>query len=147
MREYGNALGSAFKKPWPTRENELTIFERAVKDPSEETARLDIANLTPISIAYGQMAKAIIKVPVPQGVLASHLRAANAASEIAASISDMGRVFDDQVRAFAGVARYFDAMQRFGESMGALRYYLENREVSFSENENGYALWKMTTQN
>jgi len=146
LRNYGNALGTAFKKPWPSRENELDIFERAVKDPNAETAALDIAHLTPISIAYNNLAKAIAKIPAPNGALAIHIRAANSAAEVSASISDMGMAFDDQVRAFAGVARYFDATQRFSESINSLKYYLQNRNVLFSEKEDGFALWKMTNQ-
>jgi len=147
LHNYGNALGAVFRKPWPSRENELDIFERAVKDPNEETAALDIANLTPISIAYNNLAKTIAKIPAPNGALAIHIRAANSAAEVSASISDMGMAFNDQVRAFGGVARYFDATQRFSESINSLKYYLQNRNVLFSEKEDGFALWKMTNQN
>lgn len=146
LREYGSALGSIFKKPWPGRENEMIIFERAVKDPNEETARLDLANLTSIALAYGQLAKDIARTKVPAGALASHLRAANAASEIGESIRGMSSALDDPVRGLTAVARYLEAVPRFGESLTALRYYLQNRGVSFSESEDGYALWRVTTQ-
>lgn len=145
LRAYGNALGAVFKKPWPSRENELVIFERAIQDANPETARLDLANLTPIALAYGNLGKAIAKVTAPRGALALHLRVANTAVEIGTAISGMGAAFDDPIKTVSSVARYLEAAPRLGETLSALRHFLETRGVSFVENEDGYALWKATT--
>lgn len=145
LRAYGNALGAVLKKPWPSRENELVIFERAIKDTNPETARLDLANLTPIALAYGNLGKAIAEIPAPQSGLAIHLRVANTAMEIGNTISGMGVAFDDPIKTISSVARYLEAAPRLGETLSAIRNFLETRGISFSENEDGYALWKATT--
>lgn len=145
LRAYGNALGAVLKKPWPSRENELAIFERAIQDSNPETARLDLVNLTPIALAYGNLGKAIAKLPAPQSGLAVHLRVANTAMEIGNAIGGMGTAFDDQIKTLSSVARYLEAAPRLGESLSALRNFLEIRGISFVENEDGYALWKATT--
>ncbi len=144
LRTYGNALGAVLKKPWPSRENELAIFERAIQDPNQETARLDLANLTPISLAYGTIGKAVIKIPVPQGALSLHMRFANTSMEVGESIRGMGVALDDPIKTISAVARYLDAAPRLGESLLALRNFLETHGISFSENEDGYALWRAT---
>ena len=143
LRAYGNALGAVFARPWPVRENELVIFERVLKDPNEETARLDVVQMTPIALAYGQLAKAIARVPLPAGALAPHLRAANAAAEISESIRGMSQAFDDPVRALASTARYLEAVPRFASALSELRTFFETHGVLFRENEAGYALWRV----
>lgn len=145
LRAYGNALGAILKKPWPSRENELAIFERAIQDKNQETARLDLANLTPIALAYGNLGKALAEIPIPQSGLAVHLRVANTAMEIGNAISGMSAAFDDPIKTISSIARYLEAAPRLGESLSALRHFLETRGISFSENEDGYALWRATT--
>ncbi len=147
LRAYGGALGAVLKKPWPGRENEITIFERAIQDENPETARLDLANLTPISLAYGAMGRDLARIRAPEGALASHLRAANAAMELSESVRGMGAAFDDPIKTVSSAARYFSAGPRLGDALTELRKYLENRGVSYAENENGYALWNATATN
>ncbi len=144
LRAYGNALGSVLKKPWPARENEIAVFERAIQDENPETARLDLANLTPISLAYGNMGKDIARIQAPAGALASHLRAANATMEIGESVRGMSSALDDPIKAVSSVARYFGAGPRLGDALAELRAYLENRGISYTEDEDGYALWNAT---
>ncbi|OHA19031.1 MAG: hypothetical protein A3C08_03590 [Candidatus Taylorbacteria bacterium RIFCSPHIGHO2_02_FULL_47_18] len=145
LRAYGNTLGAVLKKPWPSRENELAVFERAIQDPNQETARLDLANLTPISLAYNNLGKAAMKISVPQSALAVHLRFANTAMEIGGSIRGMSVALDDPIKTVSAIARYLDAAPRLGESLTALRNFLETRGISYNENENGYALWRATS--
>lgn len=144
LRAYGNALGATLKKPWPSRENELAIFERAIQDPNPETARLDLANLTPISLAYGNLGKAVAEIPSPASALAIHLRFANTAMEIGGSIRGMSVALDDPIKTVSAIARYLDAAPRLGESLTALRNFLETHGISYAENEDGYALWRAT---
>lgn len=144
LRIYGNALGGAFNKPWPGRENELAVFERAIKDPNEETARLDLATLTPIAFAYQNLSKNFAKISVPVSALALHLRSANALAEIGEAVRGMGLAFDDPVKAFAATARYLDAGERLGESLRGIRALLESQGVSYAVDEDGYALWRVT---
>ncbi|KKU60213.1 MAG: Ricin B lectin [Parcubacteria group bacterium GW2011_GWA2_47_12] len=144
LRAYGNALGAVLKKPWPSRENELAVFERAIQDPNPETARLDLANLTPISLAYGNLGNAVMKIPVPQNALAIHLRFANTTMEIRENIRGMSVALDDPIKTVSAIARYLDAAPRLGESLTALRNFLETRGISYTEDENGYALWRAT---
>lgn len=145
LRAYGNALGAALKKPWPSRENELTIFERAIQDTNPETARLDLANLIPIALAYENLGKTIASLSTPKNALAVHLRVANTALEIGEGIRGMSAALDDQIKTLASVARYLDAAPRLNESLTALRNFLETRGISFAEHEDGYMLWKATT--
>ncbi|TSC83384.1 MAG: hypothetical protein G01um101417_649 [Parcubacteria group bacterium Gr01-1014_17] len=144
LRAYGNALGVVLKKPWPSRENELAIFERAIQDKNPETARLDLANLTPIALAYGNLGKTLAAIHTPQSGLAVHLRVANTAMEIGNAISGIGAAFDDPIKTMSSVARYLEAAPRLGESLSALRHFLETRGISFSENEDGHTLWRAT---
>lgn len=146
LHVYGNALGALLKKPWPSRENELAIFERVIRDENPETARLDLANLTPIALAYGNFGKAIAAMSAPQSGLAIHLRVANTAVEIGTAISGMGAAFDDPIKTISSVARYLEAAPRLGETLSALRNFFETRGISFAETEDGYALWRATTE-
>lgn len=145
LRAYGNAVGAAFKKPWPSRENELVVFERAVKDPNPETARLDLANLIPIANAYAALGKALAIISTPQSALILHLRIANAAAELGGSVRGMSVALDDPVKAIGGVARYFAAAPRLGDALASLRVLLEGKGIAYTETENGYAIWRATT--
>lgn len=144
FRAYGSALGAAFNKPWPGRENELAVFERAIQDPNEETARLDLATLTPIAFAYQNLGKNLVSIPVPTAVRALHLRSANALAEIGEAIRGMSVAFDDPIKAFGATARYLDAGERLGESLKGLRALLESQGISYAADEDGYALWRAT---
>lgn len=144
FRAYGSALGAAFNKPWPGSENELAVFERAIQDPNEETARLDLATLTPVAFAYQSLSKNFVSIPVPAAARALHLRSANALAEIGEAVRGMGFAFDDPVKAFAATARYLDAGERLGESLKGLRALLESQGVSYTADEDGYALWRTT---
>lgn len=147
LRGYGNALGAALKKPWPSRENELTIFERAVKDPNPDTAALDFARLAPIADAYRTLAAAVAAIPAPRAALSTHLRLANAARTLGSAVSGMGAAPDDPVKIVASVSRYLDAIPQLGAALTEARAFLEARGISFSETEDGYALWKATQIN
>lgn len=144
FRAYGSALGAAFNKPWPGRENELAVFERAIQDPNEETARLDLATLTPVAFAYQNLSRNFVSIPVPTAPRALHLRSANALADIGEAVRGMGFAFDDPVKAFGATARYLDAGERLGESLKGIRALLESQGISYATNEDGYALWRAT---
>ena len=134
LRTYGNAMGTIVKKYSIKNENELVIFERAVRNDNPE----ELKNLDPILAAYEGMLREMISVSVPQNAVSIHVALLNSMSGIFSTIQAMRVIYSDPSTALLSVSEYVNYSKKQGETLKGVSDLFGNKNVAFAENENGF---------
>lgn len=101
MKLYGSKLEGVFNSHI-IPENELIIFERAIKNQDKK----EMQKLEPIAAAYYKASQEILAIEAPSSISELHLNLINNFFNIAKCIERMGTSFQDPVNALAGLKLY-----------------------------------------
>lgn len=100
LRAYAAAVDVAFEtNTMPERKSELSYFEAAVA--GDDAA---LTKIKAISDEYDTIARAYMKIPVPNEAVQAHLKTANALVHLSESSGDLAAMKTDPVRTLVGLS-------------------------------------------
>lgn len=136
LKKYGNdVMATMMLHPQASYENTLLAIGHAL----ENSDAAQLSGLVAIQQEYSALARDLARVPVPLTLAPLHLQVINNVARIASTYADMRMVFDDSLRALAGLQLYeslTDETQRVFINIGQI---LAGRGILFNEDEPGRA--------
>jgi hypothetical protein len=141
MRTYASAVERAFAAHTiATSKSELDYF-------TEAENKNDLASLKKvkdIGVAYTAIANAYIKIPVPQEAAAAHLHVANALAHLGITISNMGALDTDPLRAMLGLGGYQTDGPAFLKALAEINQFFVNENVTIAPGSAGSSFIDVT---
>ena len=134
LRSYGNAMGAIVKKYAIGNENELLIFQRAVRNEDEK----ELAKLDPIIKAYQGMLGEMLKVGVPENASAIHLSLLNSVNGVLSTILKMREVFKDPAGALVSINHYLEYTDELANSLNSVNDFFKIKGITFTDEETGF---------
>jgi hypothetical protein len=132
---YANAVGALVAKNNPEKplENEALLLKRAID--ADDPALL--SDLSIISGAYENVVADMLKLPVPEEVVAEHLKLLGAFTAIHDDVSGMELVFTDPMLSYIRVKRYQDDVDGLAGAIEGMRRALEEKKLVFDKSDAG----------
>ncbi|MFQ5662084.1 MAG: hypothetical protein ACE5F2_02430 [Candidatus Paceibacteria bacterium] len=135
-KNYGNKLGDIILKHSFKTDNELTIFNRSLtNDDKDEIKKLDL-----IINGYKDILKDALVVVVPIDATEEHLTFVQGIALIISSIENMRVIYDDPVRAMAGLEEHRKGAILLTEAFNNMELYFKDKDIVFSSEETGIIL-------
>ncbi len=113
--------------------DELSYFSDAMKGDAASYPKLK-----EISAAYARIARAFIKVPVPEEARVSHLAIANSLMHMSKVSADMAAMESDPLRALIGVAEYQQRQIEMLTGFSGLSALFVAQQIVLTPDEPGY---------
>ena len=120
----------------PSDKNELLYFADAVNGDAAA-----LKQIKDISGAYKNIANALMKVPVPEGLQLSQLKIANAVMHMSEVTADMASMEDDPIRALMGIGLYEEYVVTMASAFANLNDVLTAQQITLTETEPGYSVF------
>lgn len=120
--------------------DELTYFSDAV-EKNDSTA---LAHVQEIGAAYAKIAQAAVKVPVPEEAAAAHLAVVNAMAQLGSTITDLGSVTNDPIRAMLGLQQYPDDAAQLATALQTMNAVFVADGVTLTDTDPGHSFFHLT---
>lgn len=134
LSEYAAAAERAFALNTVAADtNELAYFSAALKGDAAA-----LAKIASISTAYENIARALMRIPVPAEARQSHLTIANALMHLSETSADMASMKTDPLRALMGIGLYDRYANELVAGFANLNGVFEARQVSIPQGEGGH---------
>jgi len=136
LKNYGNTLGRIIIRNSPKTDNEINIFERAVKREDES----EIKKLDPIISGYEKIVEQSADVLVPKPFRDAHIEYLNALNYVIASIKGLRQIFSDPLIAISALGQYDTARESLENSIKDFGHIFKSHTIIFTTDEDGNAL-------
>ncbi len=138
LHAYGNAIAKAFlQNASADHGTELYILESVMESNSPSEA----AQLQAISISYQSALNAILLLPVPDTLAATHLEFLNALSATISATSAMSQILADLIYGVSGLSTYNQSYDALGAAWSDLGMLLQTKNATFTQDEYGSNLF------
>lgn len=142
LRDYGNEIGTIFKKSGEGSahlEDEIEVLLRALQsnDPSA------LSSLSAIQAHYAAVIAELRAVPVPVSLASYHLDIVNGLQAWHDGVAGMQLAFDDPLAALIRIKRYQDDTQGLANALDNLRRVLEGQGIFYDQTEGGALLFSL----
>lgn len=101
----------------------------------------DVEGILAVGGSYRALAEDLADVPLPESLSSSYAAALTALSHTAGAFEDLAAIFDDPVRALAGLQTYQSYLAETTRLFTLIAKELDNKGILFKESEAGFA-WK-----
>jgi len=139
LHTYGNRLGATLMENSVDSENELVIFNRAVKENNVEK----LAALRPIEEVYANMISDLRALDTPSSFAKQHVDLINTIAMVKADIVAMQRVFSDPLSTLMRVKRYQGDAAGVYYAIHNIRATLEKSGIAYASDEPGIFLFSL----
>lgn len=136
LKTYGNAVMAVLGN-YPDASAQNTYMAVGTASDAQNPAAL--AQLATIGAAYGAIAKALVRTPVPQTLSPLQLQLANDYASMAATYPDMATVLTDPLRGLSAVQRYASLLDEAQRVLTSIAGALSKDGILFSNDEPGSA--------
>lgn len=133
LRAYGNAMGSAIKDNQVPSRNETVILRESI---DKQNAAI-LKELDPILASYIKMRQALLKVPVPEPMVDTHLKFINAISSLIFASQSFQKLYSDPVVALQGIKQFEKGAQDSFDAMSDIHHMLITNNFTFEATEGG----------
>jgi len=93
--------------------NELSMVAGTLNTSEDKKTSEEKAKLTTVADSYQDFAKRMIEIPVPQNLVTSHLKIANAANNTGISIMGMTKIISDPLVGLSSLSQYQEYNKEF----------------------------------
>lgn len=130
LQAYGTASEGAQRKPQATLTKDELSYMLDYMNLSDEDA---LKKVELIGKAYHDTAYALIKVPVPPELRASHLKLANTLEQISVAVLNMAAVKSDPVLSLVGIGQYSVSAVALQDVLDEMRLEYDAAGVRFGK--------------
>lgn len=138
IKEYGNALGTVYKKALASNatENDVAILKAYIETKDSKVLAGLVVKKNVISTALATL----VSMRVPISASPYHLVMVNRISEYVTVLDNIAKVDTDPIRATLAFNAYVDTMRTLHASFSALQNYFLIQGIVFSKDEAGFSL-------
>ena len=139
VRAYGNIIVETVQKYAKLNsEDELSVFEKALRYEDPEL----LESLQGSVLMYRSLADDFVSISVPGGLVSVHLDIINGYENIADSLENMVKIFEDPILSAVGVNSYVIAVDSQVALTVPIQEYFLDRNIVFNPGEAG-AVWNI----
>jgi hypothetical protein len=132
-RDYGNTLGYIIFKNLVETESEMDILNSSLSNNNPE----EIKKLSSSVSGYKNISKESLSMLVPKDATKIHIDLIESADYIAKNIEDISVLYEDPVRAIAGISEYEQNITLFKKILQDFESYFVDKRISFGDDEAG----------
>lgn len=135
LREYGNRVGEIVNQDTAVTElnSVLAILQQSLNAQDPQL----LEGIVAIRIAYEQNLAAVLTVPVPSSLIASHIALLNTGEAVRSNITAIEQVFNDPLLALARVSRYEGDVSDLSLSLKKIASALIAKNIVYASDEPG----------
>jgi hypothetical protein len=132
LHSYGNTVAAIIVNYGPKQSPADIAYAAFDKDDLTQLAQID-----PITAAYGKVTTLLLQTPVPAGLSAYHLDLINAMSSMVSVSQSLRNIEGDPMQSIVSLSAYGNTQDRVMSSLLSMQSYFAGQNVQFQGTEAG----------